>query len=240
MQKGDSVWALNAIVKGDRIMLRKLLLPMLATAALAGCATGYQYRGGQGDYYYGQPQVEYRQSGPSGFYGDVGLGYGSGFGFGGFGYGFGASYFYDRYGRLVYGYPSQYFGSPYYGRGGGYHPRYPRHPGGHGDAGDDHHDNDDNHNDDHHQDGPPPWRDLGRLQPRNPGQDGHDGREDRQRPMRRLQPESSSNSPMRVQRSNAVAPAIRERREPSSRPAGSNDGAARARATGHSERRIED
>ena len=95
MQQDDAAGAMHEIAKGDRIMLRKLLLPMLATAALAGCATDYQYRGGQGDYYYGQPQVEYRHSGPSGFYGDIGLGYGSGFG--GFGYGFGASYFYDRY-----------------------------------------------------------------------------------------------------------------------------------------------
>ena len=31
-------------------MLRKFLLPALATALLAGCATDYTYRGGSGDY----------------------------------------------------------------------------------------------------------------------------------------------------------------------------------------------
>ena len=41
-------------------MLRNTLLAALATTTLAGCATGYAYRGGAGggDYYYGQPQVE--------------------------------------------------------------------------------------------------------------------------------------------------------------------------------------
>ena len=203
-------------------MLRKLLLPILATAALAGCATGYQYRGGQGDYYYGQPQVEYRHSGPTGFYGDVGLGYGSGFGFGGLGYGyggFGASYFYDRHGRLVYGYPSRYYGSSHYGHGGGHPPRPPR---GQGD-GDDHQGSDD-HN---RQDRPPPWRDLGQLQPRDSQEEGYRGRENRQRPMRRPQPQASSNSPMRVQRAPEAAPVIRERRESSPRSSGSMGGASR-------------
>lgn len=226
MQQADAVCVLHAIAKGDRIMFRKLLLPMLATVALAGCATDYQYRGGQGDYYYGQPQVEYRQLGPSGFYGDAGLGYG--YGLNGFGYGFGASYFYDRYGRLVYGYPSQYFGSRYYGRGGRYPHRPPRGDGEHGHGGDG----------DNHQDRPPPWRDLGRLQQRNPDDDAYRSREDRQRPMRRLRPESNSDAPMRVQRSPPAAPVIRERSKSSSRMGGAIGGAARTR--GNQVRRVED
>ena len=45
-------------------MIRKLLLPALAVAMLGGCVTsGYEYRGDNGDYYYGQPQVEYRDYG---------------------------------------------------------------------------------------------------------------------------------------------------------------------------------
>ncbi|MGV8923779.1 MAG: hypothetical protein ACOH1L_10610 [Thermomonas sp.] len=223
MQQDDAAGAMHEIAKGDRIMLRKLLLPMLATAALAGCATDYQYRGGQGDYYYGQPQVEYRHSGPSGFYGDIGLGYGSGFG--GFGYGFGASYFYDRYGRLVYGYPGRYYGSPYYGRGGWYPPRPPR---GHGDGGNHHGDGD------NRQDRPPPWRDLGQLQQRDPDEDGYRNREARERQDRRLLPESYREAPMRTQRSPATAPAVRERserRESSSRMGSFIGDASRSRGT---------
>ena len=41
-------------------MLRNILLTAFAAATLAGCATDYAYRGGNGDYYYGQPRVEYR------------------------------------------------------------------------------------------------------------------------------------------------------------------------------------
>ena len=73
-------------------MIRKLLFPALAIATLAGCATGYSYRGGNGDYYYGQPSVDYRYHG------------GYSFGYGGFG-GFGRGYYLDIFGRPVYGYP---------------------------------------------------------------------------------------------------------------------------------------
>ena len=58
-------------------MLRKTLLAALAATTLAGCATGYSYRGGAGggDYYYGQPQVEYRYyQDPYGYYGSFGFG----------------------------------------------------------------------------------------------------------------------------------------------------------------------
>lgn len=212
MQQADAGPVLHEIATGDRIMLRKLLLPMLATAALAGCATGYQYRGGQGDYYYGQPQVEYRHSGPNGFYGDIGLGYG----FGGYGYGPGASYFYDRHGRLVYGYPGRYYGSPYYGRGGWYPPRPPR---GHDDG-------------DNRQERPPPWRDLGQLQQRVPDEGGYRNPDGRERQDRRARPESSRDAPMRTQR--VPAPAVRERGErsqPSSRMGGFIGDASRSRGT---------
>jgi hypothetical protein len=98
-------------------MFRKLLVPLAATALLAGCVTSapYGYRGnGQGDYYYGSPSVEYR-------YHDMYPGYGSpyygpyrpglsvwgSFGYGGYGY----------YGRPYYGNPyyGGYYGYPYYG-----------------------------------------------------------------------------------------------------------------------------
>ncbi|MES2858462.1 MAG: hypothetical protein V4704_04710 [Pseudomonadota bacterium] len=92
-------------------MFRKALLPVLALAALSGCATDYTYRNGSGDYYYGRPQVEYRHIGG---YGYGGYGYGTG-GYGGngaYGYG-GPTYYYDRFGRLVYGDPYGGYGSPY-------------------------------------------------------------------------------------------------------------------------------
>lgn len=238
MQQDDADRVVHVIVKGDHAMLRKLLLPLLATAALAGCATDYQYRGGNGDYYYGQPRVEYRHSGPGGFYGDIGLGYGYGsYGFGS--YGFGATYFYDRYGRLVYGNPRAYYGSPYYG-GNGWYP--PRRPGGHGDRDHQHGDGDSR------PDRPPPWRDLGGLQQADPGAESYRNREarerqfgDRQMPERQSQRprlEQSSDAPIRMQRQPAAAPVIRERRESSSRMGRSIGGAARTSDSRKS--RIED
>lgn len=87
-------------------MLRKLLLPALAATLLAGCVTGYTYRGqgASGDYYYGQPSVEYRYHG--------------GYGYGYPGYGYGGYYGYP----YRYGYPSRHgwYGYPYYS-----YPRYP-------------------------------------------------------------------------------------------------------------------
>ncbi|MFL6591986.1 MAG: hypothetical protein ACJ8GK_04665 [Luteimonas sp.] len=109
-------------------MKRTLLVPTLVAAAmLAGCATGYQYRGGNGDYYYGQPTVEYHDYGYGGFYGYPG-GWGGSLGFG---YG---------YGGWGYGYPYWGgYGYPYWGYGG-YHGYYPHgghhhhHHGGHDDS----------------------------------------------------------------------------------------------------------
>ncbi len=196
-------------------MLRKLLLPMLATAALAGCATDYQYRGGNGDYYYGQPRVEYRHLGPSGYYGGIGFGTGTGFG----GVGYGATYFYDRYGRLVYGYPRSYYGSPYYGGNGWYRPRPPH---DHGDR-DDHDDPNETRSE-----RPPPWRDLGGLQQRDADENGYRNEEDRQRPTRRPR-QASGPETMRPQASGATAPASRERSESSSRMGGFIGDAARTR-----------
>ena len=89
-------------------MIRKLLFATLGAALLAGCATGYQYRGGSGDYYYGQPSVEYQDDG---YYGPYGYGYPGGWGGSlGFGYGYGG------YGG-PYGYPYCYpygYGDPYF------------------------------------------------------------------------------------------------------------------------------
>jgi len=80
-------------------MIRKLLLPALAAALLGACATPYDYRGGHGDYYYGQPSVDYYD----GYYG----GYGGMWGYGGYGYGYGSPYY-------GYGYPYYGYGYPYY------------------------------------------------------------------------------------------------------------------------------
>ena len=94
-------------------MIRKLLLPALAAALLGACATPYDYRGGHGDYYYGQPSVDYYDS----YYGGYGypggwsgmLGYG--YGYGGYGYGYG-------YGDPAYAPPPPPYGAygpgPYY------------------------------------------------------------------------------------------------------------------------------
>lgn len=199
-------------------MLRKLLLPMLATAALAGCATDYQYRNGNGDYYYGQPRVEYRNVGPGGYYGGFGLGYGSG--------GFGATYYYDRFGRLVYGVPGGYYGLPYYGGNGWYGQRPHR---GHGDRddhdGDDHGGNGDGNG--NHSDRPPPWRDLGGLQQRDENENDSRNRDDRQRPIRRPRLESFPEAPPRQQRPAPTAPVISERSQSSSRMGGFIGGAGR-------------
>lgn len=119
-------------------MHRKLILPALAALALlAGCATGYQYRGGSGDYYYGSPSVEYRVYGNYGYPGYYGYGYP----YGGYGYG-------------SYGYPYYYYG------GGYYYPWYRhRHGGDHGD-----HDNDGGNDGSSQPTRPtPPWRDLGSI-----------------------------------------------------------------------------
>ena len=98
-------------------------LKVVAAAALvlllAGCITdGYQYRGGYGgDYYYGQPSVEYRHHG---YYGPYGYGdpyYGRSSWSFGMRYGYGYGYGYPYYGSYRGGY-----GWPYY-RGGW--PSYP-------------------------------------------------------------------------------------------------------------------
>ena len=126
----------------------RLTLLVLAAAAVTGCMTagpGYSYRGGQGDYYYGQPSVDYRYHGGYGgypYYGRSGWSFGLGYGYGGYPHGY--------YGRYPYGYP--YYGYPYgypY-----YRPPVVIRPGGGHDRDDDHDDRD------------PPWRDLDELRRR--------------------------------------------------------------------------
>ncbi len=81
-------------------MIRKLILPAVAIALLGGCMTGgYNYRQDRGDYYYGQPGVDYRYHGSP-------YGYSSPYG---------------------YGYPG-YWRYPYYGYGGFGYYRNPYHP----------------------------------------------------------------------------------------------------------------
>lgn len=129
-------------------MIRKLFLPALAAVLLGGCVTsGYQYRDGTGDYYYGQPSTQYRYYGSP--YGSYGYGYSSGWS-GSIGYG---------YGYYPYGY-SGYYGYPRYRQ------RYPYRPGrGHNQG----HDGDNDHHGDHSDRSRPPWRDLGDLRTRRSG-----------------------------------------------------------------------
>lgn len=124
--------------QGDARMIRKLMLPVLAIALLGGCATSaYQYRGGQGDYYYGQPSTQYRYySSPYGYYGSPYGYYGSPYGYSGYGYGY-----YGNGGR---------YGYPYLPRG---HYRGDGHDHGHGHEGRNHGDRDhdgDRDKGDHH------------------------------------------------------------------------------------------
>lgn len=173
-------------------MIRKLLLPALAGALLAGCMTsGYQYRGGSGDYYYGQPSTQYRYYGAP--YGSYGYGYPGGWS-----------------GSIGYGYPYGYYGYGGYGYGGyPYYPPYPYRPpvvivrpgpGGGGHGGHDH-GNDNGGNDPGDNGGSdtppvqpvdrprPPWRDLDSLRDRQPQRD----------PMIR-QPPRPATTPMRAPR----------------------------------------
>jgi len=93
-------------------MIRKLILPAIVIALLGGCVTGYSYRQGSGDYYYGAPAVEYRyyptySYGAYGYYGPYRYadpyayrGYPYGYR-GGYGYPYGYPYSYYRYRRPV-------------------------------------------------------------------------------------------------------------------------------------------
>lgn len=81
--------------------IRNLVLTLLAAAALSGCYTGYGYRGGTGDYYYGQPSGDYYGYGAS--YGGIGYGYSD------YGYGYGYGYPYGYYGGYYPYYPYYYY-----------------------------------------------------------------------------------------------------------------------------------
>lgn len=207
-------------------MLRKLLIPMLVTVALAGCATDYRYNGGNGDYYYGSPQVEYRYLGPGGYYGGAygafgpyGPGYG-GYGYGGYGYG--ATYYYDAFGRLVYGYPGRYgYGNTWY--------RVRPNRGHHGGTRDD----GDVEVGESRQNAPPPWRNLGGLQQRNGVNERNDDDRGQRATEQRFLPNPIS-APSRVrQRSVPVTPTaspmIRERSQFTPRLEGGSRGSGRAR-----------
>lgn len=102
-------------------MIRKLSLAVaaLAAVALSGCVTsGYGYRGGTGDYYYGRSSSSYYGYGAP--YGSLGYGYPGGW-YGGLGYG------YSTYGYYPY-YPYAYYGSGYGYRGPYHAPYRPRAP----------------------------------------------------------------------------------------------------------------
>lgn len=126
---------------GDPTMFRKLLLPAVAATLVAGCVTtDYGYRGGRGDYYYGQPYSEYRYHGGYYPYGAYPNGY----------YG---RYPYGAYGYPYYGYPyGGHYRYPYYYRPG--HPTYPRPP----------------HQGGSDRDRPAPWRNYDEIIRRRQGQ----------------------------------------------------------------------
>lgn len=172
-------------------MLRKTLLAALAATTLAGCATGYSYRGGAGggDYYYGQPRVEYRYyQDPYGYYGSFGFGR------------YAPAYYYDRYGRLVYGGSYGYYGYPYgYGNQWWYRPR----PHGNGHGGGDH-DNDHGDHDANRDDRRPPWRNIGGVFPRGE-RIAPDGAEQQPR-VRRQQVQGAMPMPRRQAEQRVIAP----------------------------------
>lgn len=98
-------------------MIRKLILPALTVALLGGCVTGYSYRQGSGDYYYGAPGVEYRYypTYPYGAYGYYGpYRYADPYAYRSYPYGY----------RSGYGYPYGYPYSNYYY----YRRQVPQHP----------------------------------------------------------------------------------------------------------------
>ncbi|GAA4856446.1 hypothetical protein [Luteimonas vadosa] len=148
-------------------MIRTLTLGLVAAVVLTGCvSSGYGYRSGVGDYYYGRSSAPYY--GARVPYGGGGYGYPGGL-YGSIGYGYP-----PYYGRGHYGYGLPY-GSPYYrpgyGHYGPYYPPYhryyvrPRHPDRHGGRRPDHVDppgpepgvDPDRDRDDI------PWRNLNRL-----------------------------------------------------------------------------
>lgn len=101
--------------------IRNFAFAIVAAAALGGCVTGYGYRGGAGDYYYGRPSVDYYGGG----YGNYGYS-----GYGGYGYGYDYGYPYS-YGGYYGGYYPGYYYYPYprHPRPRPHHPTPPRHDG---------------------------------------------------------------------------------------------------------------
>jgi len=114
-----------------RMIFLKIGCALAAVLALAGCATGYQYRAvaSGGDYYladevatpyYLAPYGTLGYGWPGGWYGNVGLGFGSYYGLGGF---------YGSFYRPVYA-PGAWYGLSRYGYRYPHHYRpRPRHPG---------------------------------------------------------------------------------------------------------------
>lgn len=216
-------------------MIRKLLLPAVAMAALAGCVTDYGYRGGAGDYYYGRAPVEYGRYGGyapnggyygydsryGGYYGGY-IGRGGYYGYGPYGYG---GYGYSPYGYNPYGYRYGY-GYPYPGYPPVYYPRPPRDQGNDGSQPAPPSDNHSRVGEDL-----PPWRRIGRRPPPEMGQGGVEALRSPEQFQRHVRvPDQSGPRPMTaprptapVQRANgetrrAVAPAVLPSRPAASPP----------------------
>lgn len=176
-------------VPGGIAMFRKLFVPVLAAAALAGCVTtpGY-YSGGNGGYYSAQPSVRY--------YGGANYGYGD-YGYGGYGSPYS---YYGGYSQYPYYYRRPIVIRPPHGhRPGDGH----NHGGGHGNG----HGNGNGHG------GPdrprPPWRDWN-------GRGGRD--DDDRRHVERPRPVVPSAQPRQIverpqSQPRYERPAIRERSE---------------------------
>jgi hypothetical protein len=107
-------------------MSRLGLLATFSALILTGCVSSYTYRDGPGggDYYYAEPQIQYRD-----VYGMpyAGLGYDGGW-YGRFGYGFGYGALpYSHYGFPYWGGPYGYYGGAFGYYGGFYPPAYWHH-----------------------------------------------------------------------------------------------------------------
>lgn len=179
-------------------MIRKLLLPAIAVATLAGCVTQPGYR----DVGYGHSRVEYRRIDPYGAYGYPPV------------YGY-----YGYYGSPYYGYPYGVYRPP--------HPPRPPHGSGHdGHHGGDH--DGDHHDGDHpgHAQPPdprdgddrrPPWRNPRGMVER-PRSDDRDVRQPLRAPPVRSQREPAPMPRVRSERApSAMGNAVR-RAESAARP----------------------
>lgn len=204
----DSMAGMDAGVNLTGVIMMKTI-PMLAlaaaAAALTGCMTvpGYGYQDGYGDYYYGQPSVDYDYYGYP--YRNSRYGYGP-YRYSRYGYGSGWSVRYGYPSGYGYGYSPYYRYAPnyYYSRYYSYYPPYRDHDDDrdHDDAG--HVDPDANY---HY--ATPVWRDLDAAGPRRVMNEPRRIRVDTT-PRRISQPQTSRNDSVRQPVRRASQPTQRQ------------------------------